>query len=86
MVDSKNKLFDQIEKNSNVSSAEIVKIAQSLQHANFKDERVVRNLVRNLANLAGKPVSQAKEDKIVETIVNNKMPTDLQTLQKLMKG
>ncbi|WP_087971541.1 stage VI sporulation protein F [Oceanobacillus rekensis] len=78
-------MFDKIQSNSNINPDEIMKVADSLKSANFSDEKTVRNLVRHLSRMADKPLSKEKEDKIVQSIVNNKMPGDLQSLNQLFK-
>nr|WP_306798727.1 stage VI sporulation protein F [Oceanobacillus saliphilus] len=78
-------MFDKIQKNSNINPDDIFKVADSIKNADFSDERTVRNLVRHLARMADKPLSKEKEDKIVMSIVNNKMPGDIQSLNQLFK-
>ncbi|WP_369413904.1 stage VI sporulation protein F [Aquibacillus saliphilus] len=85
MSDFQKNMFDQIQKNSKINPDEILKVANSLQNANFSDEKTVRKLVKQLAQMADKPVSKEKEDKIVKSITNNNMPTDMNTLSKLFK-
>lgn len=84
-VNKNNPMFDQIQKNSNISPEEIMKIASSVQNADFSDEKTVRRLIKQLAKMAGKPVSKEKEDKIVKAITNKQMPTDMNTLSQLFK-
>ncbi|QGH34802.1 stage VI sporulation protein F [Gracilibacillus salitolerans] len=86
MSDFKQNMFDQIQKQSNVQPDQIMKVAQSVQNADFSDEKTVRKLVKQLARLSGKPVSKQKEDKIVKAITNNKMPKDINSLSKLFKN
>ncbi|MGN8647082.1 stage VI sporulation protein F [Gracilibacillus sp. HCP3S3_G5_1] len=86
MSDFKQNMFDQIQKKSNVQPDQIMKVAQSVQNADFSDEKTVRQLVKQLSKLAGKPVSKQKEDKIVKAITNNNMPKDMNTLSKLFKN
>ncbi|RDW19081.1 stage VI sporulation protein F [Oceanobacillus arenosus] len=78
-------LFDKIQQNANINPQDIYKVADSVKNANFSDENTVRNLVRNLAKLANKPISKEKEDKIVQSIVKNKIPADAQSLNQLFK-
>lgn len=78
-------MFDKLQKNANINPDDIYKVADSVKHANLSDEKTVRKLVRHLAKLANKPVSKEKEDKIVQSIVNNKMPMDMQSLTQLFK-
>lgn len=85
MSDFKDNLFKNIEKKSNIKQEEIYKVADSVKNANFSDEKTVRRLVRQLARMANKPLSKEKEDKIVQSITKNKMPMDMQSLNKLFK-
>ncbi|WP_339227965.1 stage VI sporulation protein F [Oceanobacillus sp. FSL K6-2867] len=78
-------MFDKIQKNSNINPEDVLKVADSVKNANFSDERTVRGLVRHLAKMADKPMTKEKEDKIVQAIVNNKMPGDMQSLNHLFK-
>ncbi len=64
MSDFKQNMFDQIQKKSNVQPDDIFKVAQSVQNADFSDEKTVRQLVKQLARLSGKSVSKQKENKI----------------------
>jgi len=78
-------MFDKIQKNTNIRPEEVYKVADSVKHANFSDEKTVRNLVKQLSQMAGKPLSKEKEDKIVQSIVKNKMPGDVNSLNNLFK-
>lgn len=81
----KDNLFNNIEKKSNIKQDDIYKVANSVKNANFTDEKTVRNLVRQLASMANKPISKEKEDKIVQSITKNNMPMDMNSLNKLFK-
>ncbi len=85
MSDFQKNMFDQIQKKSSISPDEIVKIANSVQNANFTDEKTVRDLVRQLAKTANKPISKEKEDKLVQSITKNNMPKDINSLGQLFK-
>ncbi|MCG1028294.1 stage VI sporulation protein F [Virgibacillus halodenitrificans] len=78
-------LFDKIQKNANIKPEDVFKVADSVKNADFTDEKTVRRLVRQLSKIANKPVSKEKENKIVESIVKNKMPADMQSLNELFK-
>lgn len=86
LSDLKKNMFDQIQKKSNIQPDQIMKVAQSVQNADFSDEQTVRRLVKQLAQVAGKNVSKQKEDKIVKAITNNNMPGDIKSLNKLFKN
>lgn len=78
-------LFDKIQQKSDVNPDEIYKVADSVKHADFSDEKTVRELVRRLSRIANKPISKAKEDKIVKSITSSNMPVDMQSLNKMFK-
>lgn len=80
-----NNLFNNIEKESKVKKDDIFKLASSVQNANLRDEQVLRQLIHQVATLAGKDVSKEKEDQIVNAIINNNMPTDFSALSKMFK-
>lgn len=86
MVDNKsNEVFNKIEQNSNLSMEDIYRIAQSIQHADFSDEQTVREIVRNLSQMTNRSISKDKEDSIVNSIVNNNVPGDIESLQQFFK-
>lgn len=78
-------LFDKIQQSTNIQPDEIYKVADTVKNADFSNEKTVRNLVRHLSRMADRPLSKEKEDKIVQAIVNNKMPGDMNTLNNLFK-
>ncbi|MGM9987516.1 MAG: stage VI sporulation protein F [Bacillaceae bacterium] len=78
-----NNIFDNIEQKSNVTKDQIFKIADSVKDANFKDEKTVRQLVRQVAMMAGKNISKEKEDQIVRAVIENNMPLDLASLANM---
>ncbi|WP_102349811.1 stage VI sporulation protein F [Bacillus sp. Marseille-P3661] len=79
-----NNMFGNIEKKTGVNMNDIMKLANSLSTANFKDEKTVRQVIRQVSQLAGKRVSKEKEDMIVKSILNNNMPMDLNSLSKMI--
>ncbi|GGJ85738.1 sporulation-specific transcription factor SpoVIF [Lentibacillus kapialis] len=85
MSNFQDNLFDKVQQNSDISPNDIYKMADSVKNADFSDEKTVRNLVQRLSKLANKPISKAKEDKIVESITKSNMPVDMQTLNKMFK-
>lgn len=85
MSDFQKNMFDQISKNSNISPEQILKVANSVQNADFSNENTVRNLVKQLAKMANKPISKEKEDKLVQSITKNNVPKDINALGQLFK-
>jgi hypothetical protein len=69
--------FNKVEKKTNVSKDTILSIASKVQYSDMKDEKVLRDLIKEIGQVAGREVSKEKTDKIVETILNDKIPKDL---------
>jgi hypothetical protein len=80
-----NNPFDKIQQSAGINPSDIYKVADSVKNADFSDEKTVRRLVRQLARMANKPISREKEDQIVKSITNNKVPTDFNSLSQLFK-
>lgn len=85
MSDKQNHIFSQIKNKTNLKPTEILKVANSVQNADFSDEATVRDLVKQLSDMANKPISKEKEEKLVQTITQNKLPKDLDTLGQQFK-
>ena len=73
----KDSLFKKIEDKSGVDKDTIISLADKLQHSNMKDEAVLRDLVHEISDITGKEVSKEKEDKIVNTILKDNVPKDI---------
>lgn len=78
-------MFKKIQQNANINPDEVYSIADSVKNADFSNEHTVRQLVRNLSQLANKPLSKEKEDQIVASITNNDLPSDMNSLNQLFK-
>ena len=74
------KFFDKVEKKTKVSKDTIVSLAQKLQNGNMKDESTLREVISTLSKMTGKSVSKEKEDKIVETIIKDKIPKGVEKM------
>jgi len=73
----KDSLFKKIEDKSGVNKDTIISLADKLQHSNMKDEGVLRDLVHELSGITGREVSKEKEDKIVNAILKDNVPKDI---------
>ena len=69
--------FNKIEKKTNVGKDTILSLASKLQQNDLKNEGALRDVIRELSKLTGKEVSQEKEDKIVNAVVNDNVPKDI---------
>jgi hypothetical protein len=79
-----NGFFKNIEKKTGVNMKDIFDLANSLQNANFKDEKTVRNVIRRVSQIANKPVNQEMEDQIVKSIINDGKQLDLNTISNMI--
>ncbi len=70
-------LFSKVEKKTKVSKESIINIASKLNEGNMKDKDTLSGIIQELAHLAGKNVSQEKENKIIDLILNDKVPTNV---------
>lgn len=66
--------FKKVEKKTKINKDTIVDLAQKLQNGNMKDENTLREVISTLSQMTGKPVSKDREDKIIKTIVEDKVP------------
>lgn len=74
------KVFEKVEKKTKVSKSKILELATKLQQGNLKDENTLREVVRELSLMTGKNVSKEKEDKIVDTIIKDKVPKGIEKM------
>ncbi len=68
------KFFNKVEKKTKVDKDTIISLATKLQQGNLKDENSLREVISTLSKLTGKEVSKEKEDKIIDTILKDKVP------------
>ena len=69
--------FNKIEKKTNVNKDTIMSLANKLQSSDMKDEKVLSDLVDEIGLLAGKNVSDEKKSKIINAIMQDKVPSNL---------
>lgn len=73
----KDSLFNKIEKKTNINKETIMNLANKIQKNNMKDETTLREVIQDLSNLTGKKVSKEKEDKIINAIINDQVPNNI---------
>ena len=66
--------FKKVEKKTKVDKDTILALAKQLQDGNMKDEDTLRSVIGTLCKMTGKSVSKEREDKIIETIIDDKVP------------
>ena len=76
----KDSLFNKIEKKTNINKETILSLANKLQNKNMKDENTLREVINEISNMTGKEVSKEKEDKIINAILNDKVPNNIEKM------
>lgn len=66
--------FKKVENKTNVDKGTILSLAKKIQDGNMKDENTLKEVINELSNLTGKPVTKEQEEKIINTIVNDNIP------------
>ncbi|MBB6285180.1 MULTISPECIES: stage VI sporulation protein F [Geobacillus] len=78
--------FKNIEKKTGVNMKDIFELANSLQNANFNDEKTVRQVVKRVAQIANRKVPKELEDQIVKTIVQSGKQIDFNTIANMLNN
>ena len=74
----KDNILDRIEEKTNVDRNTIMSLASKLQAGNYKDENTLRDIIHELSSITGRNVSEEKEQKIIDMIINDKVPKDIE--------
>ena len=61
-------LFKRVERRTNINKSTIFDLASKLQNGNMKDEKTLREVIKQIGALTGKEVPKEKEDKIINAI------------------
>lgn len=69
--------FKRVENKTNVDKSTIMSLAKKLQNSNMKDEKTLREIVQQISFMTGKDVSKDKEDKIINAIMQDNIPKDI---------
>ena len=69
--------FKRVEKKTNVSKDTILSLANKLQDGNMKDEKTLVEVVDEIAAMTGKNISKEKKEKIINTIIKDKVPENV---------
>lgn len=70
--------FKKVEKKTNINKDTILSLANKLQDGNMKNETTLREVISELSQMTGKEVSKEKEDKIINAVMNDKVPNDIE--------
>ncbi len=74
--------FEKIEKKTNVDKNTILSLASKLQQGNMKDENTLKEVIRDISKMTGREVSKEKEEKIINAVLNDQVPTNLDKFLK----
>ncbi len=69
--------FKRVEEKTNVSKDTILSLASKLQKGNMKDEKVLKEVIEEISTMTGREVSDEKKAKIVNTILNDEVPNNV---------
>ncbi len=70
------KLFEKVENKTKVGKNTILNLANKLS-GNMKDHDTLLEVIDELSAITGRSVSNEKKEKIINAIVNDKVPTDI---------
>ena len=71
------KFFQKVEQKSGVGKQTILDLAKKLQDGNLKNETTLREVINELSQMTRREVSKEKQDKIIEAVINDKVPKDI---------
>lgn len=69
--------FKRVENKTNVDKNTILSLAKKIQNANMKDEKTLREVVKEISEMTGKEVTKEKEDKIINAILKDNVPQNI---------
>lgn len=72
--------FKKVEKKTKVDKNTILFLAEKLQNGNMKDENTLREIISTLSKMTNKKVTKEQENKIIERIVNDKVPKGVEKM------
>ena len=79
-----NFFFKNVEQKTGVNMKDIMDLANSLQNANFKDEKTVSHVIQRVSKISNKHVSKETENKIVQSIVQDGKQLDINTISNML--
>ena len=71
-------VFKRVEKKTNINKNTILSLAEKLKSGNFKDEKVLNEVISELSVMTGREISDEKRSKIINAIKSDKVPKDIE--------
>ena len=72
--------FNRVEKKTNVGKETILELAKKLQQNDLKNEGTLREVIQTLSQMTGRTITHEQEDKIINAVVTDKVPKDIDKL------
>lgn len=69
--------FKRVESKTKVNKETILDLAKKLQEGNMKNEKTLREVINELGKMTGKNVSEEKQNKIIDAVINDNVPKDI---------
>ena len=70
--------FKKVENKTKVDKDTILSLANKLQNGNMKDEGTLKEVIASLSEITGKKVTKEQEEKIISTVMNDQVPTNME--------
>ena len=72
-------LFKKVEQKTSINKNTIFSLAEKIKSSNFKDEKVLNEVISELSSMTGKSISDTKRQKIINAIKNDKIPNNIES-------
>ena len=69
--------FKRVENKTNIDKNTILSLAQKIQNGNMKDEKTIREVIKEISTMTGKEVTKEKEDKLINAIMKDNVPKNI---------
>lgn len=73
-------IFSKVEEKTSLKKEDIIKLAKKASKEDLSNEKNIRNLIKEVAKMAGKEVPKEKEEKILNAIKKDNIPKDLKNI------
>ena len=70
-------IFQRVENKTKVDKDTILALASKLQNGNMKDKNTLLEVIDELSSITGRSVSEEKKEKIINAIINDKVPKNI---------
>ncbi len=73
-------ILKKVENKTKVDKDTIIDLAKMVSDNGLKDEKTLRNVINQLSAMTGKEVTEDMENKIIDTILEDKVPKDIENM------